>query len=204
MKTAFTILLGILTVQTYCQTLRSFALTSKNQTVTIKYEAYDFLEFQLNKEKHFNGYSQRFIQGGVVKYSDSSVTFAPESDYLFFDCMPDSTRVIERHQKPSHYQLDIQSANIEKITFHSRNSQNWQGIGVSGIILGGIASLFVAPLISINYKSGGFNTKTYFTCAGIGLGFITISIPVTVLNKEEEYYLTQPGEGKFRTIWKIK
>jgi len=64
--------------------------------------------------------------------------------------------------------------------------------------------LIVAPLVSINYKSGGFNSTTYFTCAGIGLGILTIGIPLSVLNKEKEYFINQPDEGKKQIIWRFK
>jgi len=91
---------------------------------------------------------------------------------------------------------------IEKISYQSRNSSNWQGIGMSSMIIGGIASLLVAPLISFNYKNGNFSTKTFFTCAGIGFGFIIIGIPITVCNEGEEYYLAKPENMNVKTIWR--
>jgi hypothetical protein len=50
------------------------------------------------------------------------------------------------------------------------------------------AALVIAPLVSINYKTGNFNQKIYYpVLAGCGLGF-AIGIPINVACRKNKYY----------------
>ncbi len=65
------------------------------------------------------------------------------------------------------------------------------------VVFGGISTfaglnlLFIAPLVSINYLKGGFNSKRYFTWAGISLLTMGISIPISAIGTERSFKLTR-------------
>jgi len=184
--------------------INSFRLFNNKTTETVNCIPTSFLEFTTRAISISNGQSTRYLQGEIRAITDSSIIIAPRIEHTVNEFGRDSVEYIDKTFRKPHYNINLKFADIEKINYHTRNAQNWQGIGWSSLIIGGFTALVVAPLASINYKNGGFNTKTYFTCAGIGLGILTIGIPLSVLNKEKEYYINQPQDGRQEVIWSIK
>jgi len=202
----------LLTIAVFC-----LAFKSSSQTVVTSFKLINgktieivnciptnYLEFTTRRFDINNGFSTRYLQGEIRLITDSSIVIAPRIDHIVNEFSSDSIQYIDKNFKKPHYTVNLEFKKIEIINYHSRIAQNWQGIGFSSIIIGGLTALIVAPLVSINYKSGGFNSTTYFTCAGIGLGILTIGIPLSVLNKEKEYFINQPDEGKKQIIWRFK
>jgi hypothetical protein len=59
----------------------------------------------------------------------------------------------------------------------------------TAITLSALTTLLVAPLSSINYKTGSFNNTRFRTLAGIGLAGITVGIPLSILSRTKTYQL---------------
>jgi len=75
----------------------------------------------------------------------------------------------------------IDPATISSIYYQSNSMQTVST--VSGIIalLGNTTALIVAPLISINYKTGDFNKDLYYKVAGAGLITLGVTLPLAIL-----------------------
>jgi len=184
--------------------IRSFSLIDRESVEVLTIKPRCYIEFT---SKHFNSRtldSVRYLQGKILSITDTSIIIAPTYDYIIRRYHTDSIQQFIKQQKDANYSVNLGFKNIEQVNYQTYNSQNWNGIGISSMIIGGIISLFVAPLISLNYKEGGFNSSRYLTCASIGLGCIMIGIPITVCNQEKEFYLNQPENSKRKTIWKFK
>ena len=92
--------------------------------------------------------------------------------------------------------------NIFLIKYKSRTADTFTNIGHFILSLGTITSLIVAPLISINYSNGNFNTKLYYSCALSGLAAATISIPMVVLSRAKNVKFCPRGYSK-EEPWKF-
>jgi hypothetical protein len=63
------------------------------------------------------------------------------------------------------------------------------------------ALLLAAPLVSINYKNGTFNSNRYFSWAYTSMAGIAISLPISILSKEKKYKLTLRNKVKDKKYW---
>ena len=163
--------------------IQSFTLTNNKSEKIVKCASHCYLEFKTIEIPLAIGDSIRQLQGDILTISKNYVTIAPNIDITKKRYPFDSVQYLEKRQREPNYHVNLNIPSIEKISYQTNNSLNWEAIGYSTIIIGGLTSLFVAPLISINYKNGGFNANRYITCASIGLGLITIGIPIAVCNK---------------------
>ncbi|MFH0895554.1 MAG: hypothetical protein V2A54_14040 [Bacteroidota bacterium] len=98
----------------------------------------------------------------------------------------------------------IMTININKIWQIENSSVCRDNIHITGNTIIGVSvltTLILAPLISINYKNGTFNSDKYFTLAGAGLVGIAIGIPISALTVNKKYYLTEKNKIKKRNYW---
>ncbi len=97
--------------------------------------------------------------------------------------------------------IDIQSIN----TISYSKSKKIANVGVVITTMSGFAALVVAPLASINYKTGNFNQQTYYSfLAGCGIGF-AVGIPLsTIFTKHKNYnikeYSPDPRDNNYYSI----
>jgi hypothetical protein len=100
--------------------------------------------------------------------------------------------------------IRIDLKDILKIEKKGYTAGVWESFGIGSIVVGSFTTLVLAPLISIDYKNGEFNSSRYFKTAAVGLGFVTIGIPLTILTKKKTYYFKRKENGKATKIWKVK
>ncbi len=62
-------------------------------------------------------------------------------------------------------------------------------------------ALIVAPLASINYKTGGFNAQRYYTIAASGLIGLSIGIPLHFIGRVRYYDITTKRGEKAKDLW---
>lgn len=97
--------------------------------------------------------------------------------------------------------IDINSIN----TISYSKSKKIADVGVFITSMSGFAALVVAPLASINYRTGNFNQKTYYSfLAGCGIGF-AVGIPLsTIFTKSKNYrikeYTPDPCDNNYYSI----
>jgi len=104
------------------------------------------------------------------------------------------------------YLRNISLINLYQIDYTSPSRYFFWTFGSATTVLSVVATAIVAPLVSINYKDGGFNKDRYFAVAGSGLIGLSIGIPLTVAGKQRAYKLTDRNfsEGKGKGLWYLE
>ncbi|MBK7425562.1 MAG: hypothetical protein IPI60_00235 [Saprospiraceae bacterium] len=125
-------------------------------------------------------------------------------DREVFNGIENLTKITNEKKFKRNYQPEI-SLNLmdaRQITLNSKTSKNITGVGRLLITFGSLTALVVAPLVSINYAEGGFNSERYFKVAGVGLAGVAVGIPLILLAKPKTYVLKE-FSGNEKEIWSI-
>jgi hypothetical protein len=106
------------------------------------------------------------------------------------------------------YNPHILKVDANKIISLQCNSQSREKIFNTGIVistLSAITTLVIAPLVSMNYKTGKINSATYLTVAGIGLAGWTVNIPLMTIFRSKVYNLSynSPDSYMYDDNWRI-
>ena len=67
-----------------------------------------------------------------------------------------------------------------------------------------ISTFLIAPLSSINFKTGDFNAKQYYSWAKAGLISFSVGLPLSLLTKPRQYKLTLKNSIKNADYWYIE
>ncbi len=66
------------------------------------------------------------------------------------------------------------------------------------------SALLMAPLVSINYKNGDFNSTRYYNWAISGLAGTAISLPFVIKFSPRKYFITTSESGtKGKNLWRL-
>lgn len=101
-------------------------------------------------------------------------------------------------------QKEIPVDSIQSLNYLSPSSGQLNSFSIVLISLSSIELLVAAPLASIQYGKGGFNSKRYFRMAGIGLVGLGIGIPLAACNLGKHYLLTQGGKYSGKKYWNLE
>mgnify|MGYP000132526055 CR=1 FL=1 len=94
---------------------------------------------------------------------------------------------------------------ITSIDYTSPSRDHWGSFGSTTTFLSLLATVLVAPLVSINYKTGDFNQHRYYTIAGSGLVGLSVGIPLLVFGTHsKQYKLTQKNLNKSKELWYLE
>jgi hypothetical protein len=100
--------------------------------------------------------------------------------------------------------VSIQTLKIKDLNFlkyNSRTRSTFHDMGSIISVFSVSALLLAAPLVSINYKNGTFNSNRYFSWAYTSMAGIAISLPISILSKEKKYKLTLRNKVKDKKYW---
>lgn len=97
--------------------------------------------------------------------------------------------------------LWVNKEQIYNIKYSSPTRQTANTLSNVFIGVSAFTSLFVAPLVSINYTNGEFNNDLYYKVAGAGLVGIAIGIPTSILTKEKSYSI---NNTQSKNTWSIQ
>jgi hypothetical protein len=125
----------------------------------------------------------------------SGVTINSSNTYS----IPDSLRVKQNgirninssvfHTYPDSLKKELRLIKMNEINSISMSTEN--GISNWGGAIAAISTfsaLFVAPLVSINYTNGRFNTKRYYSIlTGCGIG-VAVGLPLNLIFSRDKYY----------------
>jgi hypothetical protein len=99
---------------------------------------------------------------------------------------------------------NIPLKNLGYIYYRSPSRYFFRNFGIATSFLSAFTSLIVAPLVSINYRNGGFNKDRYFAIAGSGLIGLTVSIPVLIFSKPKYFMMKNQYSKQGKDIWYIQ
>lgn len=135
-------------------------------------------------------------QASIADFTDSTLLLNIESEdirIMYKNGMESSISNQYDMMSAPKVQKEIKLSNIDYVDYHP--GPDLSALAPVTFSVSAITALLVAPLISINYKTGDFNKNRYYTTAGIGLIGIGASIPLAVLfNREKPSHFIRPGE----------
>jgi hypothetical protein len=177
-------------------------LKSNKSTFTIKSERCNYIRLTFNQEGDSLKYFTTSIKGQLLSASPSEISLTPaylKTIKISNDCFNQKTETTYPQNSNSI------AFKVDKINVLSYQSNAANGCLVAGAILtfiGSLTTLIVAPLVSIDYKTGAINSQRYYKVAAIGLGLGIVSIPLFVLSKEKKFFLKASKDSKRKT-WQV-
>lgn len=89
----------------------------------------------------------------------------------------------------------INFSEVENISGATRNSSAIDGFfsPITGMSM--FVALVVAPLASINYRTGEFNQNRYYWIAGSSLGLFTVTLPISIISQNRHRSFSIAGSG---------
>jgi len=147
--------------------------------------------------------------GQLVGYSDSTLVIFSKINTSFEKFVSpkknhcDSSHFFKDWNYINNKNIVVRMDQIESLTHQSYRAQIWETGGYIAIVFGSLTSLVIAPLISINYIDGGFNSQRYFKTVAVGFGMLSVGIPLAIFNKEKHFNFKHPQNKEERKLWKI-
>jgi hypothetical protein len=148
------------------------------------------------------------LQGYINGLSENSLSY----DILTEDIRVKWKNGLESHTETDYWNCDndnfshFREVDLRHLTSLKYTNPTRELIGNLGNVTLGfstLTALFVAPLVSINYKSWEFNKNRYFKVAGSGLIGIAVGIPLMTIGQPKEYTLTNKWGEKNWDYWYI-
>lgn len=158
---------------------------SNRESYGIKYESFD-LE---------NGIYSKVVDlsGRIDSLNDSSLVFEFESESTFIEYkngmvsnIQNNWNCFECREYSTSQGYGVATVDLKlltKLDYSTRARSNLNSFGTVISTFSMITTLVVAPLVSINYRQGGFNSQRYFTIAGAGLAGLSVGIPLIFLSQ---------------------
>jgi hypothetical protein len=91
------------------------------------------------------------------------------------------------YSDPHIEKVDIK--NIDFLKYSNKSSQKIREINMNVLYISGFLVFYLAPLVSMNYKTGKINPDKYSNIAGIGLAGAAITVPFLIIFKNKHYRL---------------
>jgi len=205
MKVLITMALAVVSIFVNGQSYPEyFTLKQSNRTRKIECSPGNYLVFELPTTTDTSIRAFDYYRGKILKITTDSITMQPTEIQYQIQSKDSSTFSTQRTFHQNAPVIRFSKDQVGKIFYESRKNDNWKSIGISSMILGCLTSLILAPLISINYSTGKVNSTTYITTASIGLTFVSVGIPLTVVNKEKKYHMKEALKGKKVPVWRFE
>ena len=149
------------------------------------------------------------LSGKLNEINDSSLHFRlfEESIHLIYG---DGT--ISDYHKNFHLGQDstlpeirtIKLSELQYLQYNSPFKSSLNDATSPILALSTITALLVAPLVSIKYKNGQFNSNRYYKWAAGGLIGVSVSIPVVLLTRPKKYLIGIKKDEMPSQFWYIK
>lgn len=148
-------------------------------------------------------------QGYLINLRQTSVNFdlLSENTYLIFKNGSESRTTndyVGTYYSSYCNPINIGLKNLNSITYTSPSRDFFRTFGYAVTVLSVLTTTIVAPLVSINYKSGNFNTDRYFKFASGGLIGLSVGIPIIVVSKPKTYLMTYKNMNIGKDRWFIQ
>ena len=100
--------------------------------------------------------------------------------------------------------ISLPVADIGHLTYRRKGAEDWNNLGVVVTTLSALSALVIAPLASINYSKGEFNSDQYFRWAGYSLGLTGVGVALLIGSKKRHFDLQRPGQAAGKKLWVIE
>lgn len=100
--------------------------------------------------------------------------------------------------------ISLPLADIGHLTYRRKGAEGRNNWGVLLASLGAFSALVAAPLASINYSEGGFNSGRYFRWAGYSLGAAGAGAALALSGKKRHFKIQGPGQAAGSELWVIE
>ncbi len=176
-------------------------ISSGKKEKTLKTDGAQFLEFSFNITGDSLNCGTQSFSGKILSLNEQLISFQPETESLNITRL-DGTVMQSKTKYPAGAATVVLPAGaIGMVRYQSEAARNWYNLGGTMTVVGGITSLILAPLMSIEYGAGGFNEDRFFRWSGAGLASVSLGVPMMILTKKKKYYLKGGTHGK--RIWAI-
>lgn len=133
---------------------------------------------------------EQFFEGTLINLTDKTATFLMTGDYaqktnkLGGD---ETTNISYYTEDNTGIYRTIDISEIEAITYAKPYKNTLNIIGGVFVVIGSNVALLLAPLVSIKFKDGSFNSKRYFATAGGGLGGMVLGFTMLAMSGSKTY-----------------
>ncbi len=100
--------------------------------------------------------------------------------------------------------LAVPVAGIQQLAYRSQSTRKINEWATVLTFLGALNALVVAPLASIDYGEGAFNSDNYFRWAGYSLGATGLGVAVMLGTKKRKFDIRQPEQAATGGLWEIR
>jgi hypothetical protein len=155
------------------------------------------------------------FSGAIKDFTDSSIRFIYHQENINVEYENGKTAYVENNyykeitkddnpflRSEKFAEKEILIKNIKDIEISHKF--NLSGISPSIVLFSTITTLFVAPLVSINYKTGDFNQSKYYTTAGIGLIGLGASISIYFIFRDKKMNIYQNDGVATKRTWRLE
>jgi hypothetical protein len=148
---------------------------------------------------------KRVLEGELTSVQSQLIKVLPkeEEQHLLLDNGLIKTTTIEYEALIGLRPLAIEIEGLQEVAYRGKNGLAWDGLGGLLTILGGLSTLVVAPLASINYSNGDFNQDRYYQWAGYSLAATGVGIGILIVNGKKKYAIQAAGQAPNKQLWKI-
>lgn len=182
-------------------------ISALDSTKHVILREYEYIEFSHDVLQPDSNYARKTIWGTGVIDTLRNDTLVVELDYIrthSINVCPYEHFITTseiQSEEDKYFATSFDLHHETKLEISSPTSETMQGISGFGMFAGGVTAAIIAPLVSINYKSGEFNENKYYRIAGYSLSAAIICIPVYFIFSPKTYSIipqnTEPAKNKW-------
>ncbi len=200
---AFCIIMAVAMGANSQHVVESFKITHGNEQKTIRCDSLNYLKITVKHRSLIATDSLQYLNGRILEINAERIKIEPTINSMEVRYLCDSNYTFKQWNSSPAKPININISDILKIEYQSKSAQYWSTFGNTSIIIGSLTTLIISPLISIDYKNGGFNSDRYLKTSAIGLGLISIGIPISIISGEKTYHFKNREKKKKTKIWKL-
>ncbi|MEO5644529.1 MAG: hypothetical protein ABIQ40_17755 [Bacteroidia bacterium] len=96
---------------------------------------------------------------------------------------------------------EIKLNSISSFRYSSTRKESAFTTGALFTFIASFSTLVIAPLVSIKYSQGGFNTHRYFLWTGAGLCALGVSVPIMIFTHPKTYLISSKNSPPNKKHW---
>ncbi|MDQ3111745.1 MAG: hypothetical protein M3R17_17790 [Bacteroidota bacterium] len=177
--------------------------TDSSRKIKIESNTND-LEINLTETKTDTSILTRTWYSGSIKaLTDSSIfiTYQQKNVHMYDDGKYPVSEIIMTWSGIQVPYGELSLKSISSVRYSTPVRSTWFGIGGGLTFFASLTTLVVAPLVSIDYRNGGFNSTRYLKWAVAGLCGLGISIPLMLITKPRTYLIASRNTLPVKDHW---